>query len=283
MATKVAHVQDPSPAGSPIRPFCLESYGVRVKIGGNDQALIDEAAKVANLSLLGNVEKIDGAQFDHVFELIRTRSGTYRLNQNDSYLASGRSRRKFLKFFDSIIRVSVGEYAVDRVFLHAGVVGWKGKAIVMPADSFQGKSTLVAELVRQGADYYSDEFAVLDAEGAVHPFARPISLRTRDAHVKPYEVRVEDLGGRAASSPIPVGMVLLTGYTEGARWRPKILSAGNGLMEIMPFALSIRQRPEFSLKVLHNVATRAIIASGRRGSAELFARTLLKFVDKHVD
>ena len=283
MASKPAEIKDLPEDIHSIRPFCLRSYGVTARISGNDQALIDEAAAVANRSLLGDLEKIRGTRFDHEFEMIRTPGGTYRLNQNGNYLASGRSRRKFLNFFDSIIRVSVGEYAVDRVFLHAGVVGWKGKAIVMPADSFQGKSTLVAELVRQGADYYSDEFAVLDAEGTVHPFARPISLRTHDTSVKPYELSIEELGGRAATSPIPVGMVLLTGFTEGARWRPRILSAGNGLMMIMPFALSIRQRPEFSLKVLHNVATRAIIASGRRGSAELFARTLLKFVDKHVD
>jgi hypothetical protein len=282
MASKPSQVRQLPSGEGPIRPFLLRSYGVRVKIDGNDQSLIDDAAAVANRSLLGNLEKIDETRFDHEFLMVRTPGGTYRLDQNGNYLASGRSRHKFLKFFDSIIRVSVGEFAVDKVFLHAGVVGWNGKAIVMPADSFQGKSTLVAELVRQGADYYSDEFAVLDADGAVHPFARPISLRTHDIHVKPYEVNVEELGGRAATSPIPVGMVLLTGFKEGAKWRPKILSAGKGLMEIMPFALSIRHRPEFSLKVLHNITTRAIIASGRRGSAELFARTLLKFVDKHV-
>jgi hypothetical protein len=31
----------------------------------------------------------------------------------------------------------------------------------------------VAELVRAGATYYSDEFAVLDSRGRVHPFPRP--------------------------------------------------------------------------------------------------------------
>ena len=58
----------------------------------------------------------------------------------------------------------------ERVFVHAGVVGWKGHAIVIPGRSRSGKTTLVAELVKAGAEYYSDEFAVLDAEGRVHPF-----------------------------------------------------------------------------------------------------------------
>ncbi len=264
-------------------PYDFRSYGVTVRIDGTDAALIYDAAAVARRSLLGNLSTVRTSRFDHKFDLTSTKSGTYRIIQNGEYLASGRSRRKFLKFFDSIIRVSVGEYAVDRVFLHAGVVAWNGKAIVMPADSFQGKSTLVAALVRQGAVYYSDEFAVLDEDGLVHPFARPISLRTDDAKIKPYELSVEELGGEAGSSPAPVGLVLLTGYKPGAKWRPRILSSGSGVMAIMPFALSLRHQPEFSVKVLHNIASRAIIASGRRGSAELFARTLLKFVDKHVD
>ena len=104
---------------------------------------------------------------DHVFELTSTKSGTYRFIQNGERITHGRSRWKFFKFFDSLLRVAVGEYAVDRVFLHAGVVGWRGKAIIIPADSFKGKSTLVAELVRNGATYFSDEFAVVDANGLV--------------------------------------------------------------------------------------------------------------------
>ncbi len=264
------------------RPFDFESYGVKIRINGNDQDLIDDAAEVAKKSLLGDVRGIKNIDFDHYFELIRSsRGGSFRIEQNGEYVSWGRSRRKFLKFFDSIIRVAVGEYAVDRVFLHAGVVGWNGKAVVLPADSFQGKSTLVAELVRQGATYFSDEFAIMDIDGLVYPFARKIALRTEK--YRTYELSIDDLGGTIETLPAPVGMVLLTGYRAGVAWRPKILSPGTGVMKIMPFALSLNSRPEFSLKVLHNVATHAIIATGSRGSAKIFARTLLNFVDKHVD
>src|SRR6476469_10330058 len=67
--------------------------------------------------------------------------------------------------------------ARDRVFVHAGVVGWKGRAILLPGRSMAGKSTLVRALLAAGATYYSDEFAVLDAKGRVHPFPRRLSLR----------------------------------------------------------------------------------------------------------
>ena len=71
----------------------------------------------------------------------------------------------------------VAEEARRGVFVHAGVVGWKGRALVLPGKSGAGKTTLVAELIRAGATYYSDEYAVLDERGRVHPYARPLAVR----------------------------------------------------------------------------------------------------------
>jgi hypothetical protein len=34
--------------------------------------------------------------------------------------------------------------------------------------SYSGKTTLVSELIRAGATYYSDEYAVIDERGRVH-------------------------------------------------------------------------------------------------------------------
>ena len=261
--------------------FSFESYGVFVKITSNSETSIRKAEDVARTSLLGNVTPVTDADFDHHFELDVDEAGTHFLVQNGESLSHTDNEKNHFKFFDSILRVAIGEYAVDRVFLHAGVVGWKGKAIVMPADSFQGKSTLVSELVKLGAEYYSDEFAILDADGLVHPFARRIGRRTEDFQA--YELTVEDLGGKYGKHPVPVGLVLLTSYEPDAQWNPEILTPGNGLLKIIPYTLSIRYRTEFSMQVLHNITSRAIIISGTRGSAERFAERLLDFVDKHVN
>ena len=71
----------------------------------------------------------------------------------------------------------VAEHAPDHLFVHAGVVGWEGRAIVIPGSSFAGKTTLVQAWLEAGAAYYSDEFAVIDRDGHVHPFARPLAIR----------------------------------------------------------------------------------------------------------
>src|SRR5262249_15179119 len=51
---------------------------------------------------------------------------------------------------ESDLRLYIAEHARRRVFVHAGVVGWNGGAIVIPGSSLSGKSTLVAALVRAG-------------------------------------------------------------------------------------------------------------------------------------
>jgi hypothetical protein len=189
-------------------------------------------------------------------------------------------------YLQSQIRLTIAEYAESRVFLHAGAVGWKGKAIIIPGRSFSGKTSLVAELVKKGALYYSDDFAVLDQNGLVHPFHRELSLRGIIDNLRQVDFPVEALGGEAGSEPLPVGIVLITDFLEGRKnpkkWTPKILSSGQGVMEIISHTIPIRYNPEFALKVLNKVARRAIICKSQRGEAGEFADLLLDFFETKV-
>jgi hypothetical protein len=260
------------------RPFRFVSYGVRIEINSNEQEIIDEAEAVSRRSLLGNVRIARGRAVDVRFDLNRTKGGTYQLIQNGERIASGRSRFKFLNFFDSMIRVTVGEWAPDHVFLHAGVVGWRGRALLLPADSFRGKTTLVSELVRNGAEYYSDDFAVIDGEGRVHPFARAMSMRPNNDYYRRDELTVAELGGTVGSAPIPVGLVVFTRFIRGhVSWRPRVLTPGQAVMELIQYALPLRRAPEYSLKVLNSVVKDALSVAGNRGEADKFARRLLRY------
>jgi hypothetical protein len=82
---------------------------------------------------------------------------------------------RLLDAFESLVRMEVSANARRWVFLHAAAVGWRGRAIILPAVSRGGKSRLVEALVRAGATYYSDEFAPIDSRGRVHPSSAPIS------------------------------------------------------------------------------------------------------------
>jgi hypothetical protein len=200
---------------------------------------------------------------------------------------AGRRRRartpdlgQALAVLESEIRQSVAAFAVRRTFVHAGVVGWRGRAIVVPGRSRSGKTTLVAELVKAGAEYLSDEFAVLDARGRVHPFPKPLSIRGPggcDLHAQ--SRRAEDLGGTCATRPLPVGLVVLAEHRPGASWRPDRLSPGRAVLEMLAHTVPARLRPEASLRSLERTVARAVVWKGERGEARELVPRLLESVE----
>ena len=259
--------------------FCFESYGVSVAIEADSKSLIDLAEKTARSALLGNLNEIDRLRVEQIFEIRLLSNGECTIIQNGESMATGEPDFKFWKYFNSLIRILVAEYCPSLVFVHAGVVGWRGKTLVFPGDSFAGKTTLVAELIKNGAEYYSDEYALFDADGLVHPFARPLSLRTDGKNIDEKSIRVEDLGGKAALVPKPVGCVLFTKYNPKGEWDPQILSPGRGVMEVFMQTIAIRRNTEFAINILKNAFTSAIILKSERSDAVKFIPEFLEFVD----
>lgn len=176
--------------------------------------------------------------------------------------------------FEQDLQLFVAEKSRQKLFVHAGVVGYNGQAILVPGRTMSGKSTLVAALVRAGATYYSDEYAVLDAEGRVHPYLKTISLRREDGE-PPDRVRAEDLGGRSGTKPLPVGLVAISKFREGARWQPQTLSRGKAVLALLSNTVPARRRPDSALCLLRKVVTHAPVINGTRGEADEAARIIL--------
>lgn len=64
------------------------------------------------------------------------------------------------------------------LMFHSAVLEKNGRAIILPGDSGQGKSTLCAALASSGWRLFSDEFGLLDLEtGLMVPNVRPVSLK----------------------------------------------------------------------------------------------------------
>ena len=163
----------------------------------------------------------------------------------------------------------------QRIFLHAGVVGWRGQAIVIPGKNFSGKTSLVTALLRAGATYYSDEFAVLDARGWVHPY--PWALHIREEGLKqPKAYPAELLGAHAGTQPLPIGLVIFSEYRQGGNWRPRPLSRGRAALEMLANAVSLRYRPDVMLAMLNRVVHGATVLKGVRGEAEEVVDSILK-------
>jgi hypothetical protein len=111
------------------------------------------------------------------------------------------------------------------LFIHAGVVAFGGRGMVLVGHSGAGKTSTVAALVRTGAAFLSDEVALLDpATGVVMPFALPMA-------VKPWT--------RRAAGALPPGRSITR---EGGMefWLPRNLG---GTVTIDTFVLLRRQEP----------------------------------------
>ncbi len=264
--------------------FIFESYGVFVKLESNSPELLQKGKETASKALLGRIKIVENRNtaVDHTFGLNQTDDGRFFMVDNGSKKSNLEDTVSLFSYFNSILRLTIAEKATSNVFVHAGVVGLKGKALVLPAFSYQGKTTLVAELVKNGAEYFSDEYAVFDEQGLVHPFERDLSVRTENS-ILPVPVSIESIGGKVASGPAPVGMVFITEYREDAVWEPEILTLGRGLMEIIPQVIPIRFNTEFSLKLLNTALSHAIIAKCPRGEAGLAAKLILSFFESNLN
>ena len=262
--------------------FSLKSYGVRIGIRSNDP----NALAAARQHLPSEWEAVSSPLVDRVYSISigskDSRANGRRLNVlygDEVRLARLSDLDSLYETLESDLRLFVAELARHRVFVHAGVVGWKGQAIVIPGRSYSGKSTLVAELVRAGATYYSDEYAVLDSRGRVHPFLKPLELR-EEGEFTQTKITAAELGGRSGTKPLPVGLVLMTQFKSGASWRPRKLTAGRGVLEMLFNTVSARRSPERALATLQRVAEQADVLKGVRGNASEVVEALLRRVEE---
>jgi hypothetical protein len=187
-------------------------------------------------------------------------------------------RDELLETFESHLHRLVAASA-SKVFIHAGVVGWKGKAIVLPGRTLAGKTSLVAALMRAGAEYYSDEYAVVDREGRVHPYPKRLGIRQPE-RIEQQLTAPNLLGGSVGSRPLPVGMILFTRYREGAGWKPRELMATQGALKLLEFCVSTLRVPQTAVETVKRMADGALTLRTTRGEADQVINQILGLSDR---
>ena len=246
--------------------YAIEVFGVRVALGASDPELLSHVAEV----LPPGGRPIESSTVAWRYGLVREEA-EYRvvgacaddgLTSPDPEIAT--------HLLDSIVRATIAQRAQDRIFIHAGAVAHHGRAIVLPGASMSGKTTLVAELVRAGATYYSDEYAVIDRDGLVHPYPKPLSLR-ESGNFTP----VESLGGVAGEQAVPAGLVVKTSYVPGAEWQPSLVSRTEAALTLLPHTIPVHERPAEALSAVTRLAAGAGVLAGDRGDAAEVAPRLL--------
>ncbi len=257
--------------------FSFDAYGTRIGVRTNNAAILEEL----RMRLPIGWKQVTDNRVETIYSLKVGGAGSrpglkqyHLLYNNITRLTRTFDLDMALDTFENSIQLLVAEMASNRVFVHAGVIAWQGKAIMIPGRSMSGKSSLVRAFLKEGATYYSDEYALIDKKGRVHPYLLPISVG-RKIGERQARVPATGIGATQGKKPLPVGLVLVTNYSKGAHWRPKQIPAGQGLLSILANTVSAQRNPAKALATLQQVVLKAPVLKGVRGETDEVVDALL--------
>jgi hypothetical protein len=258
----------------------LEAYGVRLEVGVEPATLIEQAQAVLPPVWVSCEDRDIDARF-----ALFPHGGGYEVTRDGDKLAHGASLAVSLGVLEAQLRMTIATSAPRGAFVHAGVVSLEGRAIVLPGFSFAGKTTLVRALLEQGAGYLSDEFALLDEDGRVHPYAKALSLRApgtaRRDHADTRETHPSVFGAPIVDQAVPVGLIAALTYTPGSDWAPATRTPAQGALLLLSHALRGREDSERVLGIVGAAARDALVIEGSRGEAPAAAAELIALARAH--
>ncbi|MEQ1858222.1 MAG: hypothetical protein ABL963_17350, partial [Longimicrobiales bacterium] len=219
-----------TPPGDPERAATYRLYGVDVEIDAPEpvRGLI-EARLPPMPPGLPAAERSSASPPPRRYRIRRGGGGSteperYSLDLDDAPAGHGFDLEGITHRVESDVKLWVTSNTTQVVFVHAGVVAWSGRGLILPGRSHAGKTTLVSALIARGALYYSDDYAVLDHSGRVWPFPQSLAVRSGgDARVF---TPPEQLGGRTGRGGIDVGWVIETRYEADSTFDPISMSPG---------------------------------------------------------
>jgi hypothetical protein len=253
--------------------FRISLFGVRLAVVGDSAAMVEALDRYV-LPWLPRAA-MDGETADRLVEVRRAGDGSGLEVLIDGAVADAASSP--LAAISSVQRAldeAVLRHQADVVVVHGGVIGHRGHAVLLPAPSGAGKSTLVAELVRGGALYLSDEYALIDSAGRVHPYPRALVLRDGSAEGRP--VLAADLGGTVAREPFPASLILGLHHAADAAFTLKPVSQGDGVLLLLRNTPQVLADKSWLRVPLERAVGGAACYTGRRGEAREAAAEILR-------
>lgn len=204
--------------------FDVVAFGCRIRAVADSWEGLQLLARCIFPSLRRSVR---GAHRPEILVRIGEADGRVGLWVGDEMVASAAHLQKLEA---SIVR-ALDDGLVARLsswrVIHAGVVAVEGRALLLPGRTHSGKSTLVAELVRRGAVYFSDEYALIDSEGLVHPYPRPMLLR--NGSPESIVVPVAESG----TAPVPIGWIFGLTWKAGSSWTPVLIDQSQAVILLL--------------------------------------------------
>ena len=148
----------------------------------------------------------------------------------------------------------------ERFAVHAGVAGWSGGIVAIPAESGDGKTTLTAALLRHGFTFLSDEALVFDNDASVVPYPKPLALsewsadklglfRSSGAEILALPADMGSSFGRGG----PLTDLVLSAYGH-RQYRLQPLPRSQALAALIQYSFNHYKNPERAFRLATEVA-----------------------------
>ena len=146
---------------------------------------------------------------------------------------------------------------IDRLrnyyLIHAGAVALNDKAIMLPASSGGGKTTLIAGLIKNGFRYFTDEIGIIDPHTLeVYPFPKPLNMKIGSLPLfdnfepemelinesqmaiedKIYHVFVKSASVQPINKPLAVGKIVFVQYNPNEKSTLTPISRAKAIFEM---------------------------------------------------
>ncbi|HLJ69535.1 MAG TPA: hypothetical protein VKX16_19440 [Chloroflexota bacterium] len=265
---RAAHGTDISAAST----ITLAHRGARVGIQAEDPGMLQRVALLLPAQWQREVDAYDALY------TLGVGDGEHRIWVDGELLLQTPDAELLVDRLLSDVHHRIAIAATDGLFVHAGVVAWRGRAIVLPGRTHSGKSTLVAALLRRGATYFSDEYAVFDGAGLVHPYPKLLALREGGSARR--LCTPESLGSDVGTRAVRPAVVALLTYDENVTWELREITAGLAVLLLLDNTIHARERSGEALQTLSSALDGAITVAGRRGEAATAADCLLAMCEE---
>ena len=250
-------------------------HGLKCGLDFDDLNLYDELIKL--LPPYHELSEFEGA--DQIFKLVTKATGRI----NGLYLNDERIQQfseldeKAFEVIESKIQFSMAvTLPPRRYFLHAGAVALNNVGIIIPGSSFSGKTTLTKEFLKAGAEYYSDDCAVIDNFGNLYPYSKTLSVR--NSFQESEIVKAESVGAVTGRESVPIRLIFLTEYKKDYTWKSHKITEGEAVWELSKnlfYPASMTLYPAETFRALANIVNQSKILGGKRGEAVEVVKTVL--------
>lgn len=241
--------------------FGLSAFGLSITIA-TDSAEVDALLRKYLLPWLSR------QPFESIPDLlvsVTANDGGYEVFSGAQLIARAVAGGALMYAVQSIVDEFIVLRARGLAPIHAGVVGRDGTVMLLPAPSHAGKSTLVARMIQEGWVYYSDEYALIDEFGLVHPYPRSLLMRNDSGELFP--ALAASLGAEIGRQPAPVRLIADLRWLQGGAWNVERLPQSETLMMLLKSTPREFERNPEMLAPLARVAAGSVGYCGVRGEA----------------